>query len=169
MEMFVEPRVRHLVAEHLGVGLDKLVSRVILRDDLAADSLDLVELAMVLEGEFAIVVSQRVLDEVRTYGDLVTAVGLLIRQRHDAETHRAPPPRVWVRIMRTARETGGTLVRTAWLTPYIAETIVEDALAAGKGARLENRRHLRPPKVPPAAPAGRRGTGSGLSARRSGP
>jgi acyl carrier protein len=137
MEMFVEPRVRHLVAEQLGVDVEKLVSRVTLRDDLAADSLDLVELAVVLEGEFAIAVSERLLDEVRTYGELVSAIGLLIRERRDADTHRAAPPRIWVRIVRAARGTGGTLERTEWLTPYIAETIVDDALAAGSGARLE--------------------------------
>jgi acyl carrier protein len=136
MEMFVEPRVRRLVAEHLGVGLEKLVSRVTLRDDLAADSLDLTELAVVLEGEFAVVVAERVLDEVHTYGDLVTAIALLIRERRDTETRRPPPPRFWMRIM-SAAQAGGTLERTAWLTPYIAGTIREDALAAGRGARLE--------------------------------
>ena len=40
---FVEPNVRRLVAEHLGVGFEELVAHVSLRDDLAADSLDLVE------------------------------------------------------------------------------------------------------------------------------
>jgi acyl carrier protein len=137
MEMFVEPRVRSLVADHLGVGIEKLVSRVTLRDDLAAGSLDLVELAMVLEGEFAIVVAEQLLDEVHTYGDLVTAISLLIRERRDAETHRAPPSRIWARITRAAREAGGALEQTAWLTPYVAEAIFEDALAAGKGSRLE--------------------------------
>jgi acyl carrier protein len=137
MEMFVEPRVRSLVAEHLGVGIEKLVSRVTLREDLAADSLDLVELAMVLEGEFGIVVAERVLDEVRTYGDLVTAISLLVREGRDAERHRAPPPRVWARITRAAHEAGGALERTACLTPYVARVIFEDALAAGDRSRLE--------------------------------
>jgi len=31
----------------------------------------------------------------------------------------------------------GTLLRAGWLTPYVAETIVRDALRAGPGARLE--------------------------------
>src|SRR5689334_4099226 len=75
---FVEPHVRRLLAEQLGVGVEELVSEVSLRDDLAADSLDLVELALALEGEFAVVVSDRILDEVRTFGDLVRAVGRLM-------------------------------------------------------------------------------------------
>jgi len=59
------------------------------------------------------------------------------RERRAAETQDAPPPRVWARITRGARQPGATLERTAWLTPYVAETIVEDALAAGRGSRLE--------------------------------
>jgi acyl carrier protein len=69
------------VAEHLGVGVDELLSGVSLRDDLAADSLDLIELALALEGEFAIVVPEWTLDEVRSFADLVRATGLLVRAR----------------------------------------------------------------------------------------
>jgi acyl carrier protein len=138
MNEFVEPHVRRLVAERLGVGVEELVSDVSLRDELAADSLDLVELAMALEGEFAIVVPERILDEVRTYGDLVRTTSLLIRARCEAEARGAEPPeRVWVRIVPAGDESSGTLERTGWLTPYTAETIAEDAAAAGRGASLE--------------------------------
>jgi len=134
MDDFVEQGVRCLVAEHLGVGLEELVSEVSLRDDLAADSLDLVELALALEGEFAIVVPERILDEVRTYGDLVRATGLLIRARCEAEARGAEPPeRIWARIVPPAGESSGTLERTGWLTPYTAETIAEDAVRGGPG------------------------------------
>jgi len=69
------------------------------RDDLAADSLDLVELTMALEAEFGIVVPERVLDRVRTCGDLVQATGLLIRARRAAEARAAEPPlRMWARV-----------------------------------------------------------------------
>lgn len=137
-ELFIEPSVRRLVAQHLGVGLEDLGTEVSLRDDLAADSLDLVELAMALETEFAIVVPERVLDRVRTYGDLVEATGLLIRTRCGAKTHGATtPPRVSVRIVPLAAESSGSFERTGWLTPYAAETIAEDALRAGWGTRLE--------------------------------
>ena len=103
MDEFVELHVRRLVAEHLAVGVDELVSHVSLRDDLAADSLDLVELALALEDEFAIVVAERILDEVRTFGDLVRAIGFLTRARRDAEAHGAEPaPRIWARIVPAA-------------------------------------------------------------------
>ena len=138
MDEFVEPHVRRLVAEHLAVGVKELVSHVSLRDDLAADSLDLVELALALEGEFAIVVPERILDEVRTFGDLVRAIGLLIRARCDAEARGAEPaPRIWARIVPATGESSGSLERTGWLTPYTAETIREDAVRAGPGTRLE--------------------------------
>jgi hypothetical protein len=65
---FVEPRVRRLVAEQLGVNIEELTPDVSLTDDLAAS----------------------------------------------AEIQRA-----------------------GLLTPYTAETIAEDALRAGRGARLE--------------------------------
>jgi len=138
MELFVEPSVRALIADHLGVGVEELVPGVSLRDDLAADSLDLVELTMALEAEFGIVVPERVLDRVRTYGDLVQATGLLIRARRAAEVRAAEPPlRMWARVVPPGGESGGSLERAGWLTPYAAETIVEDALRAGHGAQLE--------------------------------
>ena len=138
MELFVEPSVRDLVADHLGIGVEDLVAGVSLRDDLAADSLDLVELAMALEAEFGIVMPERILDRVRTYGDLVRATGLLIRARRAAEVRAAEPPlRMWARVLSPAGESGGSLERVGWLTPYAAETIAEDALRTGHGARLE--------------------------------
>ena len=82
---FVEPHLRRLVADHLGVGREELVSNVSLRDDLAADSIDLVELSMALEGHFAIVVPEFALHDVRTYGELVHATGLLVQARLDED------------------------------------------------------------------------------------
>jgi acyl carrier protein len=136
MDEFVEPHVRRLVAEHLGVGVEELVTDVSLRDDLAADSLDLVELALALEGEFTIAVPERILDEVRTFGDLVRATSVLIRARCETEARGAEPARFSARIVPAAGESTGIFERTGWLTPYTAETIGEDAMRAGPGARF---------------------------------
>jgi acyl carrier protein len=136
---YVEPRVRGLVAEHLGVGADELRADVSLVEDLAADSLDLVELALVLESHFGVVVPESVIERMRTYGELVTVVVELLRRRHDAETEAevpAAPALVWARVVQPGAA-GGNLQRGDWLTPYSAETIAEDALRAGRGARLE--------------------------------
>lgn len=138
MRVPMELTVRRLVADHLGVGVGELGSEVSLRDDLAADSLDLVELAMALEAAFAIEVPEPILERVRSFGDLVRATDLLIGARCEAESRGAESPtRVWARIVPGASRPGGTVERTAWLTPYVVETIAEDAVRAGPGSRLE--------------------------------
>ena len=134
----VEPHVRCLVADHLGVGPEDLAPEVSLRDDLAADSLDLVDLALVLEGEFGITVPEAVLEEVRTYGELVGAVEALVRRREADGAHaNGDLTPVRVRVVPAPGRMTGDLERTDWLTPYTAETIAEDALRSGPGARLE--------------------------------
>jgi acyl carrier protein len=126
----VEPRVRRLVAEHLGIGLDELSPIVSLTDDLAADSLDLVELAMAIEQELGIVMPDTAMADVRTYGDLLAVVEAIRRAPQD---NPSEPPAVWARIVRERDE----LHRAGWLTPYTAETIAEDAARGGRGTRLE--------------------------------
>jgi acyl carrier protein len=135
---FVEPRVRRVVAEQLGVNAEELALDVSLTDDLAADSLDLLELALALEGELGVVISESALAEVRTFGDLLGTVHALIRTRRAAEASRleATPDLVWARVV-SPRVARGDIQRAGWLTPYTAETIAEDALHAGRGARLE--------------------------------
>ena len=125
----VEPRIRRLVAEQLGIGLDDLSPIVSLTDELAADSLDLVELALAIEQDLGIVLPDNLMAEVRTYGDLLAVVEAVRR----APDESSAPPAVWARIVRDRDE----LHRAGWLTPYTAETIAEDAARAGRGTRLE--------------------------------
>jgi len=140
MTEHVEPRVRGLVAEHLGVDSDELSSDVSLVDELAADSLDIVELALAIENQFGIIIPETAIDEVRTYGDVVELVYVLLRQRreseHRAELHAAPAM-VLARVVPARGTSHGGLQRGGLLTPYVAETIGEDALRAGPGSRLE--------------------------------
>lgn len=133
-----EARVRRVVSDHLGVEPEELLSDVSLIDTLAADSLDLLELALALEEEFQIVLSESVIESVRTYGDLVAAVDLGLG-RHEAQHPIAAEfvERVWARVISPAPQSGGDLQRAGWLTPYTTQTIAEDALHAGRGARLE--------------------------------
>lgn len=129
----VEPQIRRVVAERVGVGQEELAPEVSLADDLAVDSLDMVELALALEDEFGITVPEQVLDEVRTYQHLVDRVLDLARAAADDS---GEPPFVWARIAAPGR-TDGALERAGRLTPYAAETIGEDALRIGRGAQLE--------------------------------
>ena len=136
--MYQELRVRRVVADSLGVGLEELVRDVSLRDDLAADSLDLVELGLALETKFGISVPERVLDWVRSYGDLVEATVDLIRARRAAESRSVEQTARFVaRVVPSEGRSGGILERGGWLTPYTVETLADDALRAGCGARLE--------------------------------
>jgi acyl carrier protein len=136
----VEARVRRVVADTLGVGDHELTPEVSLADDLAADSLDLVEMAIELEGELGIMLPDRILDHVRTFGELVTATLSLTRRTRDDEDRARRRPML-VRTGVVAPRGKGTQprgpVRTEWLTPYDIETIAEDAKRAGRGARLD--------------------------------
>ena len=135
MSETVEPRVRRLVADHLGVDLDQLGADVSLTDDLAADSLDLLELALVLEGQFGIVIPEALIDDLHRYGDLVDVVQALFAQQHAPVAVETPV--VWARVVPAGDGGVATLERAGQLTPYTAETIADDALHAGPGARLE--------------------------------
>jgi acyl carrier protein len=134
MRSLVEPRVRRLVAEHLGVAEEELSPELSLVEDLAADSLDFAELALAIEEELDLVIPEDVLDPVRTYDDLVEATAGLARARLVAQT---PPIPVVVRVRRPALGADGVLERAGVLTPYMAETLADDVLRSGPGARIE--------------------------------
>jgi acyl carrier protein len=50
--MSVEEKIKNIIVEQLGVSANEVVPEASFVDDLGADSLDLVELIMVLEEEF---------------------------------------------------------------------------------------------------------------------
>ena len=79
----LEPRLRALVAVHLDVDPARVVPAARLGDDLCVDSLDAVELTMMLEDEFDIVLPDEVMADVRTYGDVV---GMVTRQLGERAT-----------------------------------------------------------------------------------
>ena len=138
MDGLVEARVCRLVAENLGVGIEDLTPEASLTDDLAADSLDLVELAVTLEDELGISFPERILEGVRTYGELVAATLALAHKGRAAEVPRTAEPVLICTCVVPPGERGG-LERAGWLTPYSAEIITEDALRAGRGTRLDVR------------------------------
>src|SRR5262245_38169150 len=128
----VEPRLRHLVADTLGMAAGELTADVSLVDDLAADSLDLLEVAISAEEEFGIVIRERTLAAIRTFGDLVQEVGRLVVPERAEEL----PEAVWARVV-PPDSSPASLERGGALTPYLAQTITEDAVHAGPGTRVE--------------------------------
>ncbi len=134
MRSLVEPRVRRLVAEHLGVAEEDLSPELSLVDDLAADSLDFAELGLAVEEEFDLAIPEHVLDGVRTYGDLVEAAIGLARARLESQI---PNVSVVARVRRPALGADSTLERTGLLTRYLTETLADDVLRSGPGACIE--------------------------------
>ena len=62
----VEERVRKIVAEQLGVGLEDVTPEASFVEDLGADSLDTVELVMALEEEFDIEIPDEAAEKILT-------------------------------------------------------------------------------------------------------
>ena len=64
--MSVNERVKGIVAEQLGIGVDEINNESSFIDDLGADSLDTVELVMALEEEFDIEISDEEAENIST-------------------------------------------------------------------------------------------------------
>ncbi len=64
-------KVKKIIADKLGVESDKITENSSFIDDLGADSLDVVDLAMALEDEFGIKIEDDKLEKFVTVGDVV--------------------------------------------------------------------------------------------------
>jgi len=71
MSADIAETVRKIVAEQLGVDLEKVVPEASFIDDLGADSLDTVELVMALEEEFDQEIPDDDAEKIRTVKDAV--------------------------------------------------------------------------------------------------
>ncbi|NPV09403.1 MAG: acyl carrier protein [Anaerolineae bacterium] len=65
-------RVRKIIVDQLGVEPERVTMEASFRDDLEADSLDLVELIMAFEEEFGGEISDEEAEKIRTVGEAVT-------------------------------------------------------------------------------------------------
>ncbi|MBQ4536773.1 MAG: acyl carrier protein [Lachnospiraceae bacterium] len=64
-------KMQELIADGLGVDKEQVVETVSFKDDLAADSLDLFELAMSMEEEFGVEIPSEELEKMVTVGDVM--------------------------------------------------------------------------------------------------
>lgn len=75
-------RVQEIIVEQLGVEEEEVVKSASFREDLKADSLDLVELIMAFEEEFGGDISDKEAEKIQTVG---TAIEYLIAQGAEDE------------------------------------------------------------------------------------
>lgn len=72
--MSVEEKVKNIIIEQLGVSADEVQLNASFVDDLGADSLDLVELVMVLEEEFGYEIPDEDAEKIQTVQDAVNYI-----------------------------------------------------------------------------------------------
>jgi len=72
--MNVEEKVKNIIVEQLGVSPDAVVPEASFLDDLGADSLDLVELVMVLEEEFGQEIPDEDAGKIQTVQDAINYI-----------------------------------------------------------------------------------------------
>ncbi|GIO10792.1 acyl carrier protein [Cohnella xylanilytica] len=70
----VYDRVKRIVVERLGVEEAEVTSEANFKDDLGADSLDVVELVMELEDEFDLEISDEDAEKITTVGEVVNYI-----------------------------------------------------------------------------------------------
>jgi hypothetical protein len=126
----LEPRVRRLIAAHLGVDPGSLHADT----DLRLDSDALRGVARALERSFSVALDEPELARLRSCRELSQLVARRVAE-HDWPAHRTPPS-VWVRVIPVDPDRP-LLERLVELTPYMVETIVEDARGPERTRRLE--------------------------------
>lgn len=68
--MAIEPKVKKIIEEQLGVDPERVKSEASFIDDLGADSLDIVELVMAMEEEFEIEIPDEDAEKLKTVQDV---------------------------------------------------------------------------------------------------
>ncbi len=67
-------RVKEIIVDQLDVEEEKVTMEASFRDDLEADSLDVVELVMELEDEFDLEIADEEAEQINTVGDAVNHI-----------------------------------------------------------------------------------------------
>ena len=78
--MSVDEKVKNVIIEQLGVSADEVVPEASFVDDLGADSLDLVELVMVLEEEFGQEIPDEAAEKIQTVQDAISYIQITSKE-----------------------------------------------------------------------------------------
>ena len=71
-EMSVNPKVKDIIVDQLGVDPEKVKPEASFIDDLGADSLDIVELVMAMEEEFNLEIPDEDAEKLKTVQDVAS-------------------------------------------------------------------------------------------------
>jgi nitrate/nitrite sensing protein len=125
---------RSTVAEYLGVASSDEGSA--LMRQIPVHRSELFEVVPLLERRLGITFGEGHLKGVRTYADLVALAEQLASSRAALPASGRRPPIASVCIEPPASRRGSAMVRSGHLTGYFVETIVEDAIYAGRGTQV---------------------------------
>ncbi len=67
-------KIKNILAQQLDLDESKITMDSLIIDDLGADSLEIVDLAMNLEDEFDLQISDEAIEGVKTVGDIVRLI-----------------------------------------------------------------------------------------------
>jgi acyl carrier protein len=70
----IESQVREIIVEKFQVAPEKVTVEAKLDADLGADSLDLVDLMMILEDKFSLEISDDQAEKIKTVGDVIAYI-----------------------------------------------------------------------------------------------
>jgi acyl carrier protein len=70
-DIMVLDKLKEILAAQFGIDEDSISESTDIAGDLGADSLDVVEMIMTLEDEFAVSISDEAIGELKTVGDVV--------------------------------------------------------------------------------------------------
>ena len=67
-------KVKETVAEALGADIDTITAETSFKEDLGADSLDLMDMVMTFEDEFGVEIDTEAIGDLKTIGSVVTYI-----------------------------------------------------------------------------------------------
>jgi acyl carrier protein len=70
----IAERIKSIIVEQLGVGLDEVTPEASFIEDLGADSLDIVELIMALEEEYDMEIPDEDAEKIQTVEDVISYI-----------------------------------------------------------------------------------------------
>jgi acyl carrier protein len=133
----VEPTLRRLIAETLGVKPERIDLHASLVADLGIDPLDVLDLMTRIEGMLGVAFPEGEVEALRTFEDFVLVTRALVSVRTATERAAGTAVQARVRVGPPTNGTGTVLERVVMLTPYDCETLADDVAVSHAGEQRE--------------------------------